>query len=228
MKITIAHTIEEREEADAVLSALRPLLAWEQLYRCLMPFSVPSGAGFYAGLFILPRLLPPPPWGTYSAELYGVKRRHFMETINTNQDIQQRPTTPTPEASGDQGGERMFTQDDVNRIVSERLARERQKTEPSAIDEREAQLKARESRLNCRDYLEALAKDGKVGPSVTGLIDVLDTSDKEKFRKTVTALLEIGAFNPQLEPLKLPGVDKHGFGSMNIDHLISTAFKPKT
>ncbi len=34
--------------------------------------------------------------------------------------------------------------------------------------------------------------------------------------------------NPQLEPLKLPGVDKHGFGSMNIDHLISTAFKPKT
>lgn len=48
-----------------------------------------------------------------------------METINTNQDIQQRPTTPTPEASGDQGGERMFTQDDVNRIVSERLARER-------------------------------------------------------------------------------------------------------
>jgi len=28
VKITIAHTIEEREEADAVLSALRPLLAW--------------------------------------------------------------------------------------------------------------------------------------------------------------------------------------------------------
>ena len=151
-----------------------------------------------------------------------------MESINNTQDIQQQPTTPTPEASGEQGGERMFTQDDVNRIVSERLARERQKTEPSAIDEREAQLKARESRLDCREYLEALAKGGKVGPSVTGLIDVLDTSDKEKFRKTVTALLEIGAFNPQLEPLKLPGVDKHGFGSMNIDHLISTAFKPKT
>ena len=28
MKITISHTTEEREEADAVLSALRPLLAW--------------------------------------------------------------------------------------------------------------------------------------------------------------------------------------------------------
>ena len=41
----------------------------------------------------------PAPWGTYSAELYGVKRRYFMEPINTTQDIQQRPTTPTPEAS---------------------------------------------------------------------------------------------------------------------------------
>ena len=84
-----------------------------------------------------------------------------METINTTKDIQQRPTTPTPEASGDQGGERMFTQDDVNRIISERLARERQKTEPSAIDEREIQLKARESRLDCRDYLESVVKDGR-------------------------------------------------------------------
>ena len=28
MKGTISHTIEEREEADAVLSALRPLPAW--------------------------------------------------------------------------------------------------------------------------------------------------------------------------------------------------------
>lgn len=28
MKVTISHIIEERKEADAVLSALRPLLAW--------------------------------------------------------------------------------------------------------------------------------------------------------------------------------------------------------
>ena len=160
-----------------------------------------------------------------------------MESINNTQDIQQRPTTPTPEASGDQGGERMFTQDDVNRIVSERLARERQRTEPSAIDEREIQLKARESRLDCRDYLESVVKDGRAwsgrpesGTGVMCLLDVLDTSDKDKFQKTVDSLLEIGAFNPQHEPLKLPGVDKHGygFGSMNIDHMISAAFKPKT
>lgn len=149
-----------------------------------------------------------------------------METINTNQDTQQQPTTPTPEVSGEQGGERMFTQDDVNRIVSERLARERQKTEPSAIDERENQLKARESRLDCRDFLEGLSKGGKAASGVLGLIDVLDTTDKAKFEKTVSALLELGAFNPQLEPLKIPPVDYHG--GPDTGHLIADAFKPKT
>ena len=149
-----------------------------------------------------------------------------METINTNPNTEQQPTTPTPEASGDQGGERLFTQDDVNRIVSERLARERQKTEPAAVDVREAELKARESRLDCRDYLEDLVKGGKAASGVAGLIDVLDTSDKEKFQKTVNALLELGAFNSQLEPLKIPPVDYHG--GPDAEHLIADAFKPKT
>lgn len=149
-----------------------------------------------------------------------------MESINTTQNTEQQPTTPTPEASGDQGGERLFTQSDVNRIVSERLARERQKTEPTAIDDRETQLKARESRLDCRDYLEGLVKGGKVASGVTGLIDVLDTSDKEKFEKTVSALLELGAFNPQLEPLKIHPVDYHG--GPDTERMIADAFKPKT
>lgn len=151
--------------------------------------------------------------------------------INTNQNTEQQPTTPTPEASGDQGGERLFTQDDVNRIVSERLARERQKTEPSAIDEREAQLKARESRLDCRDYLESVVKDGRAwgghpesGTGVMCLLDVLDTSDASKFQKTVDSLLEIGAFCPQHQPLKLHKVDYHV--GPDVEHLISSAFKP--
>ena len=32
------------------------------------------------------------------------------ESINTNQNTEQQPTTPTPEASGDQGAEKLFTQ----------------------------------------------------------------------------------------------------------------------
>ena len=147
-----------------------------------------------------------------------------MSEINTNQNTE-LPTTPTPEASGDQGGDRMFTQDDVNRIVSDRLARERAKAEPTAIDERETALKAREARLDCRDWLEELSKGGKAASGVMGLLDILDTGDSEKFKKTVTALLELGAFNPQLELLKIHRVDMRGRISAN--DLIAAAFKPK-
>ena len=148
-----------------------------------------------------------------------------MSEINTNQNTE-LPTTPTPEASGDQGGDRMFTQADVNRIVSDRLARERAKAEPTAIDERENALKAREARLDCRDWLEELSKGGKAASGVMGLLDILDTGDSEKFKKTVSALLELGAFNPQLEPLKIPPVDMRGGASP--DDLIAAAFKPKS
>ena len=147
-----------------------------------------------------------------------------MIDTNTNLNTNQ-PTTPTPEAAGGQG-EKMFTQDDVNRIVSERLARERAKAEPTAIDERETALKAREARLDCRDYLEELSKGGKAASSVLGLLDILDTTDSEKFKQTVSALLELGAFNPQLEPLKSPPVDMRGGASP--DDLIAAAFKPKS
>lgn len=44
-----------------------------------------------------------------------------------NLNAEQQPTTPTPEENGGQGG-KLFTQDEVNRIVSDRLARERAKT----------------------------------------------------------------------------------------------------
>ena len=144
---------------------------------------------------------------------------------NTNLSTDQPATTPTPEVSRDQG-EKLFSQDDVNRIVSERLARERAKAEPSAIDERESQLKARESRLDCRNYLEELSKGGKAASGVLGLLDILDTGDSEEFKRTVSALLELGAFNPQLEPLKIHPVDIRGGAST--DDLIAAAFKPKS
>ena len=146
------------------------------------------------------------------------------ETINTNLNTEQ-PATPTPEASGDLG-EKMFPQADVNRIVSERLAREKAKAEPSAIDERKAALKAREERLECQDYLEGLSKGGKAASAVLGLLDILDTADSGKFKKTVSALLELGAFNPQLEPLKIPPVDIRG--STSGEDPIAAAFRPKT
>lgn len=77
-------------------------------------------------------------------------------------------------------GGRTFTQDEVNRIVSDRLAREREKLPKD--DEREKALKAREARLDCRDYL-----DSKKYPAA--ILDVLDCSDVEKFKTAADAMV---------------------------------------
>ena len=109
-----------------------------------------------------------------------------MSEINTDtMNTQQPAATPTPEVSGDQDGARTFTQDEVNRIVSERLARDRadRAAAPSPADEREQALKAREARMDCRDYL-----DSKKYPAA--LLDVLDTSDVDKFKDSVEKLVK--------------------------------------
>lgn len=67
---------------------------------------------------------------------------------NTIQNTQQQTTTPTPEGTGG----RMFTQDEVNKIVSDRLAREREKmTQQTAIDERERALREREQAFEAKE-----------------------------------------------------------------------------
>lgn len=102
----------------------------------------------------------------------------MSEEINTQQ--QQTQQDPTPGAKGG----RTFTQDDVNRIVSERLAHEREKLQASAKDtEREKALAAREARLDCREYLDTQGYP-------TALLDVLDSSDADKFKAAVEKLVK--------------------------------------
>lgn len=102
------------------------------------------------------------------------------ETRNT----EQQPTNSTPEASGGTGTERTFTQEEVNGIVSERLAREREKMAPSEADQREKELTAREAALACKEYINA-----KGYPAA--LLEVLDTSDAERFKGAVKKLLQL-------------------------------------
>lgn len=102
--------------------------------------------------------------------------------------------------SGNNGKpEKMFTQEDVNRIVSERLAREREKNAQPAepeeterekkLNERETALKAREdaiaareSREKCESYLKELnISKGKHNL----FLDNLDTSNFDSFKKLV-------------------------------------------
>ena len=104
----------------------------------------------------------------------------------------QAQTTPTPEENGGQGG-KLFTQEEVNRIVSDRLAREREKlAQPpkedereTALREREKALEARETRYRCEDYLKEinLAENYR-----QDFLDVLDTSDFDTFKKIVDRL----------------------------------------
>ena len=94
----------------------------------------------------------------------------------------QNPNAETAEASAENTGEKMFTQEDVNRIVSERLNRAKRDSSPQ-IEEKEKLLAQREARLSCREYL---SEQGK--PSV--LLDILDTSDFDKFKANVELMAE--------------------------------------
>ena len=140
---------------------------------------------------------------------------------NTNRNTEQQPATHTPEDSGGQGENRTFTQEEVNRIVADRLARERAKSEPSPADEREQALKAREAKLDCREYLDAQ------GYPAT-LLDVLDSSDMAKFKASVEKLVKafpalVGAQRPTFEGWK-PGEGGRLSGGPDP---IAAAFRPK-
>lgn len=121
-----------------------------------------------------------------------------------------------PGANGGNGG-KLFTQEEVNRIVSDRLAREREK--PG--DEREQALRAREARLDCRDYL-----DSKRYPSA--LMDILDSSDVEKFKTAADALAT--KFPSMVDNSPAPPPYAYGTGVTRItgngNDPLSAAFKP--
>ena len=142
---------------------------------------------------------------------------------------ERQPTNSTPEGNGGQGNEKLFTQEEVNRIVSERLARERTKQETP--DEREQALNARETRLTCREYL------AEVGESSV-LLDVLDTSDPERFKAAVAALQSNYQRRQKATGLsfnsggsdwtgKATGLSHQNAHSVGGGDMISDAFKPK-
>lgn len=114
-----------------------------------------------------------------------------MSGNNTN--VNQEPSNATPAATeGQSGNGKMFTQDDVNRIVSERLAREREKAtaEPDPMEQREKDLAAREAAMSCKEYIAE-----KKYPA--GLLEIFDTGNAEDFKKRVDKLVELF---PDIDP----------------------------
>ena len=144
-----------------------------------------------------------------------------IDTIMQEHTRALEAATANPGASGGIGG-KTFTQEEVNRIVSDRLAREREKlTQQPQDDAHEQALKAREARLDCRDYL-----DSKKYPAA--LLDVLDSSDVEKFKTAADALAK--QFPGVVQPQEVPPPYAAGTGR-NIalsNDPFAAAVKPQT
>ncbi len=87
-------------------------------------------------------------------------------------------------AGANAGTEKTFTQEEVNNIVQERLARERAKNEPTPAEVRERELAARESAMTCKEYIAE-----KNYPKE--LLDLFDTADHEQFKKKVEKMAEL-------------------------------------
>lgn len=117
-----------------------------------------------------------------------------MTDNNTPNTAQQEKTQP--EGNGPAG--KMFTQEEVNNIVRERLNRVKagaaeQDERATALDEREAAVQQREqamqqkeSRAACEDHCKAKGYD-------TAFLDLLDTSDPERFTALLDKLHETAA-----------------------------------
>lgn len=84
---------------------------------------------------------------------------------------------------GDHEGQKTFTQDDVNRIVQDRLAKDRAKASEE-MSKKEQELEQREFRLNSRQkLLERGYPDS--------LLDALNCSSKEAFDKALDTIDEL-------------------------------------
>lgn len=133
-----------------------------------------------------------------------------------NNEPQQQPTQPAENGAG-----KMFTQDEVNKIVSDRLARDREsRAAQQQNDERESALKAREAKFDCREYVTAQKYPAE-------LLELLDTSDVDKFKETVEKLSDVfGYKSPRFVELPKFTSDNRTYAPANDP--LRDAFKPKT
>lgn len=100
---------------------------------------------------------------------------------NNNNQQQNNNSNNNPET-----GDRTFTQEDVNRIVSERLSRERDKR-TAELDEREKKLRQRELAVIAREKLEEAGLNKE-------LCNVLRYDDEAEIDTAISQLKNIKGF----------------------------------
>lgn len=128
----------------------------------------------------------------------------------------------------EQNEEKLFTQEEVNNIVKKRLC-ERKKEKQNineelekrekAIEERESSVMLMENRVECREMVNEKEYPKK-------LLEILDTSDPEKFREQAEKLTDL---YKQEKPKVYPGVERSNFTPHNsgVRPFADTKHKPK-
>lgn len=140
--------------------------------------------------------------------------------MNDNNTANQSGANTQPEGNGTQP-ERTFTQEEVNRIVSDRLARERTKAEPTPEEKRAADLEAREAKVTCNEWL---AEKGYTDDIKAGMLEMFDTSNAESFKNNVEKLLK--TFPAIIEPIHNP-VRPTTVGGGGLSDKLAGIFRPK-
>ena len=116
-------------------------------------------------------------------------------TDNNTPNTNQQQNTP-PEGNGAAG--KMFTQDEVNNIVRERLNRVKagaaeQDERASALDQREAAVQQREQAMQQKESWAACADHCKAKGYSESFLELLDTSKPEQFIELVDKLHDTAA-----------------------------------
>lgn len=104
-----------------------------------------------------------------------------MEQNNLTPPEGEQTTEPTGKSGTEQ---RTFTQEDVDRIVQERLSRERKKfqpQEPDPLEQREQELKQREMAFDIKELLNKEKYPAE-------LAEILQYSSMDEFKKQYEAL----------------------------------------
>lgn len=115
----------------------------------------------------------------------------------------------------DNGAQRTFTQEEVNKIVSERLKREQNKRVDSyEYETRLKELTERENKFSCKEFVKSNGYSEE-------LLEILDTSDVENFKKTAAAIEKIYSSNRKITT----GISTSNNAYRDSENAIANAFK---
>lgn len=111
----------------------------------------------------------------------------MTEERKANEATKEQNNATRAETSGQDQG-RTFTQDEVNAIVRDRLAREREKANPQT-DEREQEISAREKAVSDRENLLACKEYISQHKYPESLLKLYNTENIENFKTNVEKLI---------------------------------------